>query len=82
VGHKHSTDNTTHRKEKPAFPLYQHRYRTKQRRLLETICMLSRRHQSEATKQKTTLTSPPVFIALNEKVGESKKTTLKQLRFV
>ncbi len=44
--------------------------------------MLSRRHQSEATKQKTTLTSPPVFIALNEKVGESKKTTLKQLRFV
>jgi hypothetical protein len=44
--------------------------------------MLSRRHQSEPTKQKATLTTPQVFIALNEKVGESKKTTLKQLRFV
>jgi hypothetical protein len=73
VGHKHSTDNATHRKEKPAFPWCQHRHRTKQRRLLETICTLSRRHQSEPSKQKTTLTSAQVFIALYEKVGESKK---------
>jgi hypothetical protein len=42
--------------------------------------MLSRRHQSEPTKQKITLTSPQVFIALNEKVGESKKNYTETIK--